>query len=97
MNKAEYLLVCLAEECSEVEKNIAKSLRFGLDNRWPETGPGTNQEKIAAELVDVLAIVELLGECGIDIPINDRFEFARKKAKVNQLMEFSRKSGNLVD
>jgi NTP pyrophosphatase (non-canonical NTP hydrolase) len=59
MNKTEYLLVCLAEECSEVSHAVAKSLRFGLDDGHRGI---TNREQLRLELADVLAIANLLND-----------------------------------
>lgn len=33
MNTTKHLLTCLAEESSEIIKDVSKSLRFGLDDR----------------------------------------------------------------
>ena len=35
MNKQEYLLTCLSEECAEIQQAVSKALRFGLDNYNP--------------------------------------------------------------
>jgi len=54
MTLDEHLLICLAEECSEVVQRITKALRFGLD----EVQPGqefTNSQRIGQELIDVAA------------------------------------------
>lgn len=54
MTLDEHLLVCLAEECSEVVQRITKALGFGLD----EVQPGqefTNSQRIGQELIDVAA------------------------------------------
>lgn len=45
-------LVRAAEEASELIKEVAKALRFGIDNRYPADGP-TNAEKIVAEFCDI--------------------------------------------
>lgn len=54
-------LVRVAEEASEVIKEVAKALRFGVNNRYPDTGP-TNAEKILAEYSD---LTEALKDAGI--------------------------------
>lgn len=59
MTETEYLLVCLAEECAETQHAVAKALRFGLANA-PEGAILDNAAQLALELVDVLAVRELL-------------------------------------
>jgi len=48
MNKTEYLLVCLAEECAEIQQAVDKALRFGLDVGFPG-GKTTNAQDISRE------------------------------------------------
>lgn len=65
MNITEHLLVCLAEEGSEVTKDATKSLRFGLQDRnvLDPAGP-TNVERLVAELNDLLAVADMLAGHG---------------------------------
>lgn len=37
MNSVENLCVIVTEECSEIQKAVSKSMRFGFDNYNPET------------------------------------------------------------
>ena len=55
MNKTEYLLVILSEECAELLKEISKALRFGLDDQEPERKL-TNREKIVNEFNDLFCL-----------------------------------------
>lgn len=66
MNLTEYLLTCLAEEGSEVTKDSAKSLRFGLDdtNVLNPSGPA-NRERLIGELNDLLGVVSMLVDKGL--------------------------------
>jgi hypothetical protein len=59
MNKTDYLLTCLAEEAGEITQAVGKSLRFGLEDGYPETSR-TNRTDLQAELNDLFALVELL-------------------------------------
>jgi len=96
MDKQNYLLVCLLEECAEVQKAITKTLRFGLEDTKPNTNT-TNKELIEDELSDIQGIIELLKEeCGVEIKtsINTILE---KKKRVRRYMDYSRKSGFLSD
>lgn len=97
MNKTEHLLVCLAEECSEVIKDVSKSLRFGLEDRnvLDPTGP-TNLERLVAELNDLSALVGLLKEEGI-LPQNwiNPDAQSQKRLKVKKFMRYARKVGSL--
>lgn len=95
MNKTEYLLDCLAEECCEVAVRVSKALRFTLE----EAQPGqrfTNRERITQELIDLYAIVELLVD---DKIINDPTRYPElfdiKKMKVHRFMDYSRERGCL--
>lgn len=54
-------LVRATEEAAELQKEVAKALRFGIENRYPAEGP-TNAEKIRAELDDLHAA---LADAGI--------------------------------
>jgi hypothetical protein len=60
MKRAEHLLVCIAEECAEVQKEIAKALRFGLDNTCPEGM--TNRERLGREIIDLMAAIRMFND-----------------------------------
>ena len=86
LNKTEHLLTCLMEECAEIQKAAAKALRFGLDDHAPNSD-SNNSEDISTEIIDLLAIIEMLKEENI---IPDSYQhnadslIARKKEKVKQ-------------
>jgi hypothetical protein len=90
MNKAEYLLTCLTEECAEIQQATTKALRFGLDKGRPTKEPfTTNAEDIIGEYCDLIAIMELLHEEGIinTDTIDPGQRILRKKGKVRYYME----------
>lgn len=94
MNKTEHLLVCLAEECAEVQKAIAKALRFGLSDGYPGAKT-TNAQDITAELEDVFALVEMLQEEGVVFSL-ERVFIEPKKLRVKHFMEYAEQRGALT-
>ena len=88
-NESDYireLLVCLTEECAEVQKDACKALRFGLDDHHPDHAD-TNRMLIARELGDVLCVLDLLVEAGV---IDTALVEQAMKAKRVKLAKFMR-------
>lgn len=59
MNRLEYLLTCLSEECAELALAAAKSARFGLRNHHPDSTEA-NSESLTREASHVLAVMRSL-------------------------------------
>jgi len=99
MNTTEHLLTCLGEEGSEVAQDVAKALRFGLDdlNVLNPTGP-TNRERIVMELNDLFAVMDMLIERKI-IPADwcDPTRTHEKRMKVEKFLDYARSVGALSD
>ena len=93
LNKIDYLLVCLQEECAEVQKVISKSLRFGLEDRYKNP---LNIEKLNCELNDIYAVVRMLNEEGIILK-KDKILIDEKILRVNHYMQYSRIEKKLED
>ncbi len=96
MNKAEHLLTCLIEECAEVQKAATKALRFGLTDGSPNRTT-TNAKDIAQELLEVVAITELLEENGIIERPKAISAIEQKKAKIHTYMDYAAHTGTLTD
>ena len=90
MNKQEHLLSTLAEEAAELAQRATKALRFGLDD-IEEGQTLTARVRLAGELADLIAMVEM---CGIPMPDNRDIE--AKKIKVEKYLEYSRTVGTLA-
>jgi len=60
VDRKEYLLTCLIEECSEVQKEATKALRFGLDDNW--LNRGTQADRIVHEMCDLISVYNMLVE-----------------------------------
>jgi len=60
------VIAVLSEECAEVQQEIGKILRHGLDSKNPfDPKSVTNLEKLRIELGDILAALELLERVGL--------------------------------
>lgn len=99
MNRAEYLLTCLAEECDEVGQRVCKALRFSLSEVQPEQEFGhefDNAERIVLELEDLLAVAKILrDERVLRAPVITPDLVARKLNKIERFMAISREQGTL--
>lgn len=88
MNRKEYLLTCLAEECSELAIECSKSKRFGLDS-YGENDTVTlrysNSENLVKEFVDVYALIKMLDQEGY---INYSFTDFQSKAKMDKVDKY---------
>lgn len=93
MNKREYLLTCLSEEGAELSQAAGKALRFGLDDTYYTESP---REAIIREFNDLVGVLELLNENGVDFKKLHRRELIEaKKKKVKKFMEYSKEKGTL--
>lgn len=95
MTEREHLLTCLAEECAEVQQAVAKALRFGLQDGYPDTDR-TNAGDIAQELGDLVAVAELLEECGAVPRSHTIADIERKKNKVYAFIRYAKERGTVV-
>jgi hypothetical protein len=91
MDRTEYLLICLIEECAEVQKVATKCLRFGLKNHHPNRPNINNQAELNKELLDIDAIRYMLSDSAtifrshIDPAIyNDKIEKVKKYMGVSK-------------
>lgn len=58
------LLTILVEECAEVQQRATKALRFGIGEIQPRQ-EHTNSERLAAEIGDVLEMVDRVLAAGL--------------------------------
>ena len=93
MNATEHLLVVLGEECAEVQQNIAKALRFGLDDHHPDKTE-TNRRLITNELADLFAVYEMLVESK-ELPRITAEQISKKKTRVYHWMQHAKNNKSL--
>ena len=86
------------EECAEIQKAAAKALRFGLDDHAPGSDT-TNVDDISNEIIDLLAIVEMLkAEKIISYICQQEAELLieAKREKVEKYIVYSKERGSLI-
>lgn len=97
MNKVQYLLQLLQEECSEVIQDSSKCNRFGCNSRsHASQTPMSNFQHLVGELNDVFAIVQMLQNEGFDLTnFGNQDAIDAKIAKVKRYMQDSINEGLL--
>ena len=95
MNTKEHLLICLSEECAEIQHAVSKALRFGTEDWNPKTD-ATNAQDIAREYVDLVAVIDLCREHGIiGQPGESKAMYEAKRERVKEFMGYARETGAL--
>lgn len=108
MNREQFLLMKLAEECAEVAQRCSKSMQYGSKQVWkagevpgsrgtvPDEGLD-NAQRLTGELIDMAVICGLLEDIGAISKPPSIFELnearTAKIAKLNKHLAFSRKLG----
>ena len=88
MDYFQFLLCKGAEEASEVAQIMLKTQQFGRYERRPGQNL-TNEQRVHAELNDLLAVVEMLtDDCGFDFQ-PDREAIEAKKKRVREYLALS--------
>jgi NTP pyrophosphatase (non-canonical NTP hydrolase) len=91
----EYLLDCLAEEAGEVTQMAMKCARFGFDDRWPDKRTGSNREELKIEILQLVAVAEMLGIIDNRNFFSESDVLDNKKKKVEKYYDYSRQRGRL--
>jgi len=95
MNRLEHLLTILIEECAEIQQAASKAKRFGLEDGYPGT-TRTNHRDINDEFNDLLAVVDLLNDEGLNL--NKNYEkIIAKKVKIEHYLKYSEQQGTLTN
>lgn len=91
----DYLLTCVAEECSEICKEATKGIRFGLHDQWREKP--TAHDALIAEYYDLVAVMEMLFENKILCKPSEEeivSMIEHKKHRVRHFMKYSADRGH---
>lgn len=96
--RIQLLLVSLNEEANEIGQGVDKILRFGLTDKYPDSGSPTTRDKLIQELNDLMAVVDLLvEECVIPVAWKNADMMREKQAKVEKYLQYSKDRGILVE
>lgn len=93
LSEEQHLLVCLAEECAEVQHAMMKMFRFGKVDGYAERVT-TNFEDLQNEAWDLRAVLLLLEDRGIlKAPPLDAIR--KKWAKIEHYVEYAKRGGTI--
>ena len=90
MNRTEHMLIKIAEEASEIVKDAAKAIRFGLADKEPGQDD-TNLRRLEREFAQLSELSDMMG-----LLIRDEDKKA-SHLKIMKYLEVSRKNGTFVD
>jgi hypothetical protein len=95
LNREQYLLTLIQEECAELSQRASKALRFGLY----EVQPGQeldNWERLRGEFVDLFTSLYMLDWVIVDVDVKDD-DVQTKANKIKKYMQLSVDRGILGD
>lgn len=93
LDKKQYLLLNLTANLSKMQSRVADCLLFTTEHRHKDL---SNLEKLSEAYSEVIALVSLLQDEGVNIEFTERAMTA-KLSRLDQFMEISRSMGTLVD
>lgn len=98
MNYNENLLIVAQEECAEIQQEISKALRFGLDNYHPAEPSMPNAQRILKEYYQLQSVMEMLISAGV-LPEFSYTAIAEvkhyKKCNVEKYAQLSQRLGRI--
>lgn len=98
MKNEQYLLSKLSEGCSKVVTVACEASQYGLSDRVYHTGSKTNEERVADEVLNVIAAIEVLQESNL-VDFNRVFsngaekEVKKMKEEIIRQMKVATSSG----
>lgn len=89
MTREENLLVVALEECSEIQQELSKCLRFGVGNNHPNDPNITNGKRIMREYEELQATIHLLIQNGVLPSIDESESMLVYKNKMNSIEKWA--------
>lgn len=96
MTSKENLMVVAMEECAEIQQEISKAIRFGVDNHHPNEPHIMNGQRIMREFHQLRAVMDMLVIKGIipDFPEVEQNQIYRVKVDaIKKWEEYSKSVG----
>lgn len=103
MEKHQFLLLKLMEECAEVSQRASKQIQFGaleVQNTASGKSKKDNAERLHDEIADLLVLVRLLIEDREIAPFSKEVmdqRYIEKKAKLQKYLDYSYQLGELPE
>lgn len=95
MDKEQYYLKLIEEECAEIIQICSKASRFGIDNYPPSNPETTNRKRLKEEVNDLFgALMALEDNCSIDVSA-DEYMVLEKVNKIERYKQLSIQLGKL--
>lgn len=99
MISGENLLIIAMEECAEIQQEISKALRFGVDSHHPDEPDIDNGERVLREYYQLKMVMNELMARRIIPPISEREQtqimFA-KRDSIEKWEEYSKDLGIVI-
>ena len=93
MKLDDYIISCLSEEAGETVKECMKIHRFGLDSNFK--GGQKNRDNLFNEIIDFIAVAEMLAEKGIIEDIHSPEALLKKEEKKDKVEHYIKVSRDL--
>lgn len=95
MYHAENLMVVAFEECAEIQQEISKALRFGVENHHPDMPNITNGERILREFHQLRAVMDMLVIQRIIPPLSEAEQSQIYRDKVESVEKWEQYSKDI--
>ncbi len=100
MTVYENLMVTAMEECAEIQKEISKALRFGINNHHPDEPEITNGGKILIEYQQLRAVINRLIMDGYIKGLEEKDSnliYKNKLQKIEIFQQYSKEIGTITE
>jgi carboxypeptidase C (cathepsin A) len=93
MTQNENWMIIAIEECSEVQKELSKIMRFGLNNYNPfDPLKITNEENFLEEYYQLQVVIEYMQKLELVQTLSDKEIDEIKKCKIENVIQYMNKS-----
>lgn len=92
MNSNERLMVTAMEEAAEIQQDISKALRFGVNNHHPDKPEETNGFNIMKEFHQLRAVMDMLNMSGIISDISEEMKSQVYRDKISAVEKWDQTS-----